>query len=156
MKIKEQCPQCGATHEYDGQSVRRFSIYCGCGSTSLRFDSRYAHKWIPVRHHRRPVPKDTAEKLRRMYGGGAQKGTVTGRHPTGQNVPKTGDPAPIRIKPMGETELRFIAGKEIKWPVEKVPDLVPIEDSPQKFEGHGAPDKRSPLVKRFQDVFGQD
>lgn len=179
MKIEETCPNCGARHTVTSDSAEAFRISCGCGERYLSFDARRLkgpkHRWMnrarpghsarsrgtrpggPIlKGHTsggRVVPKDIAEKLRKAYGG-TVTGTVTGRHSAG---------GPIQIKDSADGELRFIDSKELTWPKDGFKwDLAsPTEGekkSPKKsrFEGHGAPDKRSELVRQFQDVFGRD
>ena len=171
MKIREKCPGCGATHDVDSQSIKRIRIYCGCNQHMLDFDARIGKiKWrIPhgmaaarrrgigppiVRGHTsggNVVPKDIANKWKMMYG----SRTVTGRTPS-----KGG---PVQIKDSADGELRFIDSKELTWPKDGFKwDLVSPTEGEKKFpgkarfEGHGAPDKRSELVRQFQDVFGRD
>lgn len=120
----------------------------------------------------RVVPKDIAEKLRKAYGGG----TVTGRTSGGAlGKAYPGQDGKITIKPKDAIqipdsaagELRFIDSKELKWgdlkwgvdPASSVVghlEEVGKKEPPKKFEGHGAPDIRSKLVRQFQDVFGRD
>lgn len=174
MKIEEKCPNCGAQHTVTTDSAESFRMSCGCGEKYLTFDARRISgkeiRWMTrarpgssvrprsarggpiVRGHTsggRVVPKDIAEKLRKAYGGG----TVTGRHSGG---------GPVQIKDSADGELRFIAGKELTWPKHLNWDIASPTEKEKKppakvrFEGHGAPDKRSRLVRQFQDVFGRD
>ena len=176
MKIEETCPNCGAQHTIVTNSSESFRMSCGCGEKYLTFDARRTSgkeiRWMNrvrpsnsarprsarggriVRGHTsggNVVPKDIAEKLRKAYGGG----TVTGRTPAGQKIPG---------RKMKSEELKFVESKEIKWPAGGIrwepADLIKMNEKKPtgktKFEGHGAPDARSKLVRQFQDVFGRD
>ncbi len=174
MKIEATCPNCGAEHTITTDSTEAFRLSCGCGEKYLSFDARRpsgkTHRWMNRARpgQRRPgprlgpplvkghtseggkvVPKDIAEKLRKAYGG-----TVTGRT-VGHYKPND----PIQIADSADGELRFIDSKTLTWPKNLTWDLASQTEEnqpPKRFEGHGAPDIRSKLVRQFQDVFGRD
>lgn len=117
----------------------------------------------------RQVPKDIAEKLRKAYGGGTVTGRTSGgalgraeQRQDGKIAIKPYEPnEAIQIADSADGELRFIDSKELKWGdlkwgVDPASSVVGKKEPPKKFEGHGAPDIRSKLVRQFQDVFGRD
>jgi len=60
--------------------------------------------------------------------------------------------------------MKFVDSVPLKWgeiawggPVpDSVGEHAQEPKEKKKFEGHGAPDKRTDLIKRFQDAFGRD